>query len=342
MHIAVAREHAGDCPVRVAEMQHAADHEPTKLLRGARACDQLAHGRTKHAAVHDLELGTYPSKLQTDAAQGDVGVGAGVDLRHVHHGDELARHQSPAARVLGEARRIADGIHIRAGQIAVELGVGAAAQEDPPVGPAGIRERVPESGAHRKHRHQYGDHARDADDDHARGAEALRQGLQTHQDDGTQLLEHFAASYFWGHSAVCCAQRLSANASTIFSRIARSAGGSPTISASNTAAPIPGTNALGDSSRPCNPCLMMGSVAKLNASPMTPAIMHSRRDSARTSPSTLPSPKPRVFRTASSGMRSRTDCIIVLPVRNRSVKNTAPKIARRTKPMSPNCLTKAI
>ena len=35
------------------------------------------------------------------------------------------------------------------------------------------------------------------------------------------------------------------------------------------------------------------------------------------------------------GMRSRTDCIIVLPVRNSSVKNTAPRIARTMKLMSP-------
>ena len=41
-------------------------------------------------------------------------------------------------------------------------------------------------------------------------------------------------------------------------------------------------------------------------------------------------------------MRSRTDCIMVLPVRNSRVKNTAPRIARRTKPTSPNCLMNAI
>ena len=33
---------------------------------------------------------------------------------------------------------------------------------------------------------------------------------------------------------------------------------------------------------------------------------------------------------------------MVLPVRNNRVKNTAPRIARRTKPTSPNCLMKAI
>ena len=53
---------------------------------------------------------------------------------------------------------------------------------------------------------------------------------------------------------------------------------------------------------------------------------------------TVVSEKPRVLSTASSGTRSRTDCIIVFPVRNSRVKNTAPRIAVTMKLMSPNCL----
>ena len=37
------------------------------------------------------------------------------------------------------------------------------------------------------------DHTGDADDDDAGGADALRQGLQAHSDDGGQLLEHGAS-----------------------------------------------------------------------------------------------------------------------------------------------------
>ncbi len=48
--------------------------------------------------------------------------------------------------------------------------------------------------------------------------------------------------------------------------------------------------------------------------------------------------KPSVFSTASSGVRSRTDCIITAPTENNSAKNTAPTMARTTKPMSPICL----
>ena len=45
------------------------------------------------------------------------------------------------------------------------------------------------------------------------------------------------------------------------------------------------------------------------------------------------------FSTASSGMRSRTDCIMVLPVRNNSVKSTAPTIAFTMTLMLPICLS---
>ena len=56
-------------------------------------------------------------------------------------------------------------------------------------------------------------------------------------------------------------QCLSASASTIFSFMARSAGGVPTSSASSAAAAKPGSRAVGDSSTPCSPRRMMGSAA---------------------------------------------------------------------------------
>ncbi len=42
---------------------------------------------------------------------------------------------------------------------------------------------------------------------------------------------------------------------------------------------------------------------------------------------------------ASSGVRSRTDCIITAPTDSRRAKNTAPMMARMTKPMSPICFS---
>ena len=66
----------------------------------------------------------------------------------------------------------------------------------------------------------------------------------------------------------------------------------------------------------------------------------SSTDSTSTSTSTVPLVKPSVFNTASSGMRSRTACAMVLPVSSSRVKNTAAMIAVTIRPMSANCLAK--
>ena len=55
-------------------------------------------------------------------------------------------------------------------------------------------------------------------------------------------------------------------------------------------------------------------------------------------PSTLRSVKPMVFSTASSLVRSRTACIMVLPASSISVKNTAPMMEPTMRPMSAICL----
>ena len=57
---------------------------------------------------------------------------------------------------------------------------------------------------------------------------------------------------------------------------------------------------------------------------------------------TFPSEKPSVFKMASSGMRSRMDWAMVLPVRIRMVKKTAIRMRVTSAPMSPICLAKPI
>ena len=59
-------------------------------------------------------------------------------------------------------------------------------------------------------------------------------------------------------------------------------------------------------------------------------------------PARVPLVKPSVFSTASSGMRSRTACAMVLPVSSSRVKNTAPMIAVTIRPMSANCLSEGL
>ena len=64
--------------------------------------------------------------------------------------------------------------------------------------------------------------------------------------------------------------------------------------------------------------------------------------SVSTSTVTRLSEKPMVLRIASSGMRSRSDWAMVLPVKSRRVKNTAARMRMTSAPISPICLAKAI
>ncbi len=65
-----------------------------------------------------------------------------------------------------------------------------------------------------------------------------------------------------------------------------------------------------------------------------------KSDSASTRMSTLAFGKPSVFNTASSLVRSRTDCAIVLATTSRIVKRTATRMAIMIAPMSPICFAK--
>lgn len=87
--------------------------------------------------------------------------------------------------------------------------------------------------------------------------------------------------------------------------------------------------------------LTPGSNTCASNNPSVPPNTINSTASASTRASTLRLENPRVFNTASSGMRSRTACAIVLPVSRIRVKNTAAMIAPTIKPISPSCLTKA-
>ena len=64
-------------------------------------------------------------------------------------------------------------------------------------------------------------------------------------------------------------------------------------------------------------------------------------DSSSTILRMRPSPKPSVFSTASSLVRSRTACAIVLPVTSRMVNIAMPTIHIMILPMSPTCLAQS-
>lgn len=82
----------------------------------------------------------------------------------------------------------------------------------------------------------------------------------------------------------------------------------------------------------------MGMMSFDTSSPAAAANRHSRTDSATTNDNTVLSENPSAFSTANSGIRSRTDCSIVLPLKKSSMKNTAPNTALVRKFTSPkNC-----
>ncbi len=128
----------------------------------------------------------------------------------------------------------------------------------------------------------------------------------------------------------------------MFSCRARHAGGRPLTSASSSAMPPPIAMTISGilkAPKICFSAPRIESEASRWPSPTSAANRHSASASISTSVSTLPSEKPSVFSTASSGVRSRTDCIIVFAVRNSSVNSTAPTIALAMKLMSPSCLS---
>ena len=231
--------------------KHAPGRKTAKLLGRAGARDQLAHGRVEHASLDDLELGPHLDELQSHAAQGDVGSRYRCRswARSTTVTSSLDSSALPSASLARPGALPMVSMSLR-----VKLLLSSAS--DPPRRMM-TRSARPVSASvwrkpdgHCQNRDQHRDHARDADDDDARGADALRQRLKTHESDGDQLLEHFFRTPR--------IQRLSMSASTTLSRMARSAGGVPTSSARRTATAKPGNFAPCDRSIPCRPCWTIG------------------------------------------------------------------------------------
>ena len=75
--------------------------------------------------------------------------------------------------------------------------------------------------------------------------------------------------------------------------------------------------------------------------PNAPPTIAISVDSSSTILRIRPSPNPSVLSTASSLVRSRTACAIVLPVTSRMVKSAMPTIPIMILPMSPTCLAQS-
>ena len=123
-------------------------------------------------------------------------------------------------------------------------------------------------------------------------------------------------------------------------RFACSAGWMPTTTPSSTATQKPRATVAGEkSSGPMPNCASWpptnGMATVVMPMPSRPPTVQSSTDSPSTSQATFASVKPRVFSTASSGMRSRSAWFITTAVSSRMVKKTAERMPLAMRPMSP-------
>src|SRR5262249_9505729 len=159
--------------------------------------------------------------------------------------------------------------------------------------------------------------------------EALADGSDTHAGDGDDLAQH----------------QFLLRASTMRSRLACQAGRKPDASPSANTRPTPAASAaVGKKNAGNSPCV--GSPPRLmnvydNARPSPPPISAMTSDSSSTLPRMRPSPKPSVFSTASSFVRSRMACAMVLPATSRMVNIAIATIHIMILPMSPICLAQS-
>ena len=124
------------------------------------------------------------------------------------------------------------------------------------------------------------------------------------------------------------------------SRMAWVAGSSPAMVPKNKISATPARRALGGRKKTGRkePSALpsMGMItATARSRPVPPASTAMASDSASTSPSTRPREKPSVFSTASSLVRSRTACAMVLPVTTSMMRKTAVNTQRTIAPMLP-------
>src|SRR5690242_6366813 len=222
-------------------------------------------------------------------------------------------------------------------------------------------ESCPEAAGEREHCHENAHSARDTENGHDRGRptrpdaaeivrdrhrsdkgrqQACKDSANDNQDEqqrhNGQDRDQYAANQFCRHPHTL------RSASTTRMRIApkpgRIAAATPTASAARTPITITCGVIRRDGSRPAIARLRTGTAAKASKSPTHP-IMAITRDSPRMKPRMVRSENPIAFRTASSGVRSRTEIAMVLPVTSNSVKNTTVPIVTIRNLIFPNCLT---
>src|SRR6185369_7606864 len=291
--------------------------------------DRFIGTELEHAAIDDVRLVADLERFGADPSQRHVGRRSGAALVQIDKHIELGRRDWPVVDAQ-QARRLLNHLHFGARKTARHLRIGAGAHYDGAVRCTGVRHRRPESLADRQHRHEHDDDSGDADHGNGRGACALRDGSYAQRRDGQRLRQP-------------APNHVRRSASVMRSRIAVMAGKAPatTPSAQHNAMPMAMSRLrMMNTGRSALLKLPPSTAKQVIARPRPPPSSAIRIDSTSTRPSTRPLEKPSVLSTASSLVRSRTDCAIVFASTSRnSVKRTAARIEMMIALMFPTWLT---
>src|SRR5262245_11980863 len=314
---AVRFEDTDDAQPKVAGRELGSEIDSVELPVRPASDDRFIGAELKHAPIDDVRLVADLERFGGDTSQRHVRRRSRAALIQIDQDVEFRRGDWPVVDTQ-QAWRLLDGLHVGTGKRAGHLRIRAGAEHDRAVRSARVRHRRAEPFTDRQHGHKHDDDARDADHGNGRGARALRNGPYAQRRD-RQCLGQPASNH------------VRRSASVMRSRIALTAGNAPATrpSAQHKAMPMAmsrlrmmktGRNALLK--------LPPSTATYVIARPRPPPRSAIRIDSTSTNPSTRPLEKPSVLRTASSLVRSRTDCAIVFASTSRKrVKCTAARMA---------------
>src|SRR5690625_2341391 len=370
--MAIARfKHAHHVPAFGAQLPAVARLQAGIAVARPATHHQFLHARPERAALDQFTARAHRPGRIVHAAQLNAGI-ITIAAGDIDGDNHLARYQRPAVVIMRHAGRLSNGLDLILAQHRLGLGRRAAAQDQRGIIAAATGQRGLQPGAHGQQRGQHADHAGNAHNNDQRRAQAAANsaqpntrnqsrlapgprccqppGQQQHQSQHAcqgQLHPNGQRHNQPGHQAHICKQSFHCpdlKASTMFSRMACTAGTSPTARPNSSISTTAVAHVCGptppNGSMPPDAAASAGTISATRPRPTSPPSSTSKTLSASTMDSTLKSVKPSVLSTASSEVRSRTACIMVLPASSSSVKNTAPIMAVTIRPILTSCRIK--
>ncbi len=142
-------EDANDLPVAAAEIHGVAESQAGVGAVGILADDQLGQAGIEHAAFDDLHVAPNVHHVRRNAADLNVGIGAGRFERERRDDDDFGRDERSAVGSTSDAGRVLQDFHLIESDAGHHFGRGAGAHDDGVVFGAGGDERGFESARER-------------------------------------------------------------------------------------------------------------------------------------------------------------------------------------------------